>query len=178
MPAVFAEWQGVRTCSLANNRAKLPMFHSFVAVFSGLEWRSPPYHGLPYTAPAALRRCSSKSLVIDALPKASAQNTPSVPRPTLVAADCCGLAAPFVDQERTSFFPCTLGCLLRPPCIMLSALSASVLAISRLPTPSTDEGNTETVPVCCLCKFGRGKKPVADSPRRNRSLAFYLKTKS
>ena len=31
-----------------------------------------------------------------------------------------------------------------PPFIMLSALSASVLAIPRLPTPSTDEGNTDT----------------------------------
>ena len=117
---------------------------------AGLEWRSHPDQSLSYTAPAVLRLCSSKSLIRGALPKVSAQKTPGAPRPTLDAADCCGLEASFVDQERNSVSRARY-VLAAPP--LHHALCFINVSSSNPKTANsiTDEGNTETVSVCCLC---------------------------
>ena len=85
---------------LAKNRTNIPIFHSFVAVFSWFGKAKPSRQSLPYTAPAVRRLCSLNSLIRGAFPKASAQKTLSAPRPTLAAADCCGHVAPFVDHQK------------------------------------------------------------------------------
>ena len=108
----------------------MPIFHSSVVSRFGIAKPSRPKPTV-HRSCCVLGLCSSKGLIRGAWPKAAAQKTPSAPRPTLDAADCCGLAAPLVGQRRNSFLRAHLDFCCAPPRILLSALSAAVLAISR-----------------------------------------------
>ena len=160
MPSVFAESKGVCICS-REKQSKNADFSQFRGSFKQ-PWNGEALQTKAHRAPAVFRPCFAKSLIRGALPKASAQKTPTVPRPTLAAVDCSGLAAPFVDRREIRFLRARLNSCCTTSCKMLSALSATVLAILRLPTTSTDGGNTERIRVLSVLIIERKKKTLAD----------------
>ena len=156
---------------VAKNRAKNHPFDSFLPVFGQFETAKSS------RPKAAVRRscCASTMFLHGSFQRCCAEGPGSEhpERPTADPRSCqllwtCGDSCR--PSEKFIFLRAHFGDFPRPPLILLSSLSASVLATSRHDTPSTDEGILDTVCMHNLVPILRRKiPPLGGGKLRNRS---------